>query len=276
MRFTLPALSLMACLALSLSACTNADEPAPNADDSGEKSSTSNQSDADQGADMEDPLPSLQAALDEKANNPNRDPDSPRAVAFREGIELVGESDAMENGLREGAQAPAFTLPNHRGEPINSADLLKQGPLVVVWYRGAWCPYCNIQLSHMAEAMPRIKKLGANVVAISPELPDQTVKKTDVDKLGFAVLSDLNNNVARKFKIVYTMPDVVNDLFLKGGLDLAKKNGTNNYDMPLAVTYVIDTTGEITYAYYDKDYKKRAEPMEIIDHLQTLKAAKKD
>jgi len=221
-------------------------------------------------------IESLQAKLDEKANGGKRDPESERAVAFRKGIELVGESEAMTTALKVGDKAPAFTLPNHKGEMVSSTELLKEGPIVIVWYRGAWCPYCRIQLVEMQAIIDRIQDAGASMVAISPELPYLTVDtmsnaEIKVADLGYSVLSDLNNDAARDFKIVYTMPSVVNEQFLPR-LDLAARNGTDNYDMPLAVTYVIAMDGTITFCEFDKDYKVRAEPAEVLRNLLELQA----
>src|SRR5690606_18563588 len=118
--------------------------------------------------------------------------------------------------------------------------------------------------------LPQIRELGANIVAISPEMPDSSLSTKEKDELSYHVLSDVGNKVGKKFGIVYTLPEVVQKQF-EGRLDVDAYNGDNKKELPLAVTYIINTDGKISYAFIDKDYKKRAEPEEIIKELKKLK-----
>ena len=220
------------------------------------------------GADTEG-KPSLQEQLDARRASFEKLATEEMKTAFEQGVQEVGDSGALETAKEVGDAAPDFTLPNQDGDDVTLSELLKAGPVVLTWYRGGWCPYCNLQLQAYQESLPKWKELGAQLVAISPETPDfvdQTVLK---DKLTFTVLSDTGNKVARTYGVVYTLPMIVQEQF-KGHLDLSKYNGDITNELPLAVTYVIDSEGVIRYAFVDKDYRKRAEPRAITEALEAL------
>ena len=192
-----------------------------------------------------------------------------RLKAYDEGVELVKKSGVLDRALKVGDNAPDFALPDGSGKVVRLADQLKQGPVVVTWYRGAWCPYCNVALRGFQKVMPEIKAQGASMIAISPQTPDHSAKTATDDDLGFAVLSDHGNQVAHAFGIAYKIPKVVTDQF-QGRLDLAKYNGDDSNELPLGVTYVIDRDGVIRYAFLDADYRKRAEPAAVVAALRKL------
>lgn len=213
---------------------------------------------------------SLQSKLDSMKNRFESKATDEKKKAYEQGVEEVGESAAMKTALKEGDDAFMFELPSASGSNVKLEELLKDGPVVVIWYRGGWCPYCNIQLREMQSYLPQIKELGANLVAISPEMPDSSLSTKEKDQITYHVLSDAGNKVGKKFGIVYTLPEVVQKQF-EGRLDVDAYNGDNKKELPLAVTYIINKDGKITYAFIDKDYKKRAEPEEIIRELKKLK-----
>lgn len=183
-------------------------------------------------------------------------------------MSMVSPADAAKKALNVGAKAPAFELKDSNGKLVSSSDLLKQGNLVVTFYRGAWCPFCNTYLRKLGQRMQDIKAAGANLVAISVENPDSSMAVAKKNEVLFPVLSDPNLDVARKFGIVYEMPPATAEQYKSRGLDLAKRNSMAKPELPLSVTYIIDKTGTITYAFIETDYKKRAEPDVIIDNLK--------
>ena len=189
---------------------------------------------------------------------------------FDQGVEAIRIAGIADHTLKVGDKAETFSLPNANGEIIALDTLLAKGPVVLIWYRGVWCPYCNTQLIAMQNALPEIQSLGATLVAISPQLPDSTLSTTEKDALTFEVLSDVDNKTARHYGLVYSMPPAVAEE-LKKHVDLAAINGNNRNELPLAATYVIDQTGTIRYAFIDPDYRKRAEPAEIIQSLKDIK-----
>lgn len=191
--------------------------------------------------------------------------------AGKQGTRELRSSGIVDKALNVGASIPSFTLSDAHGRQVKSADLLEDGPMVLVFYRGAWCPFCNLYLRSIQEYLPQIKEQGATLVAVSGETPDNTLSVEEKNELTFTVLSDPNFDVAREFGIVYEMPRVTNDAILKLGFDLTKYYSTKKPELPLSATYVIDRKGKITYAFLDPDYKKRAEPADILAALSRMK-----
>ncbi len=189
---------------------------------------------------------------------------------FNQGVEEVRGSGILEKAINVGDTAPEFNLVNAVGEYVSLYKQLEKGPVVLIWYRGGWCPYCNLQLQHIQMNLAEIQQAGGQVIAISPELPDKTMTTKERHMLEFQVLSDTNNKVADRYKLAYTVPDYVVDHY-----DLSTKlnahNGDDENRLPLAVTYVIAKSGVVEYAFLDADYKNRATPEEIITVLNSLK-----
>lgn len=195
--------------------------------------------------------------------------------AGQKGTEELRKSGILETALNVGGKMPSFSLYDASNKLVNSDDLLKQGHLVFVFYRGAWCPFCNLYLRGLQKNLPQIKEHGANLVAISVENPDRSLSVAQKNDLDFTILSDPNLNTARKFGIVYEMPKVTNDAILELGFDIAKYNGTEKAELPLSATYVINNKGEVISAFLDPDYKKRAEPTDIIQTLAEINHSSK-
>ena len=181
---------------------------------------------------------------------------------------FVSVDDAAKNALNVGAKAPEFSLKDSTGKLVSSKELLKQGAMVLTFYRGSWCPFCNTYLRKLGQRMPDIKAAGGNLVAISVEDPDASMAVAKKNEVLFPVLSDPNLEVARKFGIVYHMPPETDERYKKNGLDVAKHNAMEKPELPLAATYIINKKGVITYAFIETDYKKRAEPDVIIENLR--------
>ncbi len=181
--------------------------------------------------------------------------------------------DAAKSGLNVGAKMPSFSLKDANGKTVNSGDLLKQDNLVVVFYRGSWCPYCNLYLRNLQKNLAQIKAAGGNLVAISVENPDNSLSVAKKNEVEFTVLSDPNLDVARKFGIVYELPKETDELYKSHGLDVAKHNEMEKAELPLSATYVVNRKGEIVYAYLEPDYKKRAAPEVIIETLSKIKSS---
>ena len=195
--------------------------------------------------------------------------DEHKKQVYREGIEAVAASGVLDRATKTGDRAPAFTLPDHNEQAVTLESLLAEGPVVLVWYRGGWCPYCNLTLRAYHDAMPRINAAGATLVAVSPELPDQTRETVNKNGLDYVVLSDVNNTVAKEYGVVFSLTPEVHEIYNKAfGLDT--HNGDPSGELPLAATYVIDTEGVVRYAFLDPDYTKRAEPADVLSALEAL------
>jgi peroxiredoxin/YHS domain-containing protein len=215
-------------------------------------------------------IPALKPKLDEMKEKFNASAPADRKALYEDGITSVEESGVMQSALGVGAAAPDFTLTDASGNPVRLADLLAQGPVVLTWYRGGWCPYCNIQLRAYQEALPEIKAMGAQLVALSPEMPDNSLSTREKLALEFTVLSDVQSKVARDYGISYRLPDSLIEAF-KGRLDLPALNGDDSWQLPLGATYVIAPDGTIAYAFVSADYRERAEPEAILQAIRALR-----
>ncbi len=179
--------------------------------------------------------------------------------------------EVSKTALNVGANMPAFELPNAKNELVSSAEMMKEGSLVLVFYRGAWCPFCNTYLRTLEKNLEAITANGGKLIAISVENPDISMTVATKNEVTFTVLSDKNLDLARKFGIVYQLAAETNEKYKGFGVDLVKQNGTETPDLPLSATYIVNKSGEIVYAFLDPDYKKRAEPGEIIKILEKIK-----
>ncbi len=188
---------------------------------------------------------------------------------YKEGLEDVSISGVLDKALKVGDKAVDFTLKNQKGEKVTLYQELKKGPVVLIWYRGGWCPYCNLTLRALQEELPNFKREGASLIALTPEVPDKSLTTTEKNDLEFTVLSDLGNKVGKKYGLIYKLTKDVAELYQKK-FDLYAYNGDKSDELPLAATYIVDTDGIIKYAFLDADYKKRAEPSEIVKFLKTL------
>lgn len=179
-------------------------------------------------------------------------------------------SGIAEKALKAGDTVPDFELPNHRGGTVRLSDLLASGPLVISFYRGGWCPYCNFELRALQEKLPDIVDLGARLVAVSPELPDQALTTAEKNAIRFDVLSDVGNRVAAAFGLVFTLPASLQPLYKNFGIDLVATNGDDTMTLPIPATYVVDRDRRIVHAYVDMDYTNRLEPAAVVDALKRL------
>ncbi|MEP2237381.1 MAG: peroxiredoxin-like family protein [Maribacter sp.] len=189
---------------------------------------------------------------------------------YADGITSVATSGVLENALNVNNKAPNFTLKNALGKSVSLYDELKNGPVVLTWYRGGWCPYCNITLHYLQEKLPEFHKAGATLIAITPELPDNSLSTSEKNNLEFTVLSDVGNKVGKEYGVVFTLTKEVAAIY-EAGFGLSEVNGNDSNELPLAATYVIDTDATVTYAFLDADYRERAEVTEILAALAKLK-----
>ncbi|MEM6915745.1 MAG: peroxiredoxin-like family protein [Verrucomicrobiota bacterium] len=215
--------------------------------------------------------PDLQATIEARKAEFRSEAPPEKIAAYAEGIEAVVRAKTVEGALQVGDDAPDFVLPNVRGEDTRLSDQLAKGPVVLTWYRGGWCPYCNIQLAAYQKILPQIEELGGQLIAVSPELPDKSLSTSEKGNLRFTVLSDVNLLVAKEYGLVFELTPEVEKLYGEF-FDMKEYNGdeaaTNK--LPLAATYVIAEDGRVAWAFLDADYTKRAEPRDIIAALDGL------
>jgi peroxiredoxin len=183
----------------------------------------------------------------------------------------LARSGVRSGSHKEGHRVEDFILMDAHGSPVRLQRLLDEGPVVISFYRGGWCPYCNIELRGLQRILPEIKKLGAALVAISPQLPDNSLTTEEKNQLEFPVLSDVGNVVARRFGIVFTLPDDLLKAYEEFQHGLRKLNGEEGAtELPIPATFVLDRSGVIRYAFVDEDYTRRLDPEFILEKLQEL------
>ncbi len=177
-------------------------------------------------------------------------------------------SGAAERALKAGDQAPEFILKDPEGQTVSSAELLRQGPLVLTFYRGVWCPYCNLELQALQAAWPDIRAAGANVVAISPQAAANSRKSVRQNGLDFPILSDPRNEVAAAFGLRFKLQDELIELYRSLKNDLPAFNGDASWTLPMPARYVIAPDGTIVYAEVNPDYTRRPDPSEMMPALR--------
>ncbi|MGO3719872.1 MAG: peroxiredoxin-like family protein [Mesonia hippocampi] len=211
---------------------------------------------------------SLKSKLEEKKANFELNADDKTKRAYQEGIASVVNSGILAIAKQVGDIAPNFTLNNALEKQVSLNDYLKKGPVILTWYRGGWCPYCNLTLHQLQEELPNFKANRANLLTLTPELPNQSMSTAEKHDLQFEVLSDVGNKIARDYGIVFKLTDEVAAIYNKS-FDLNGYNGDDSNELPLAATYIISQEGKIVYAFLDTDYRNRAEPSELTEFLKS-------
>jgi len=192
------------------------------------------------------------------------------AIMHKATADLIASGQA-DRALKTGGRAPKFTLPDTHGRLVSSADLLARGPLVLTFYRGIWCPYCNMDLQAIEAAADEIRALGASLVAISPQTAPNRRKSERENELSFPILSDHGNAVADEFGLRYRLPDELIAVYKSFGNDLTIGNGEDSWTLPMPARYVIGTDGVVAYAEVNPDYTRRPDPSELLPPLQRLR-----
>lgn len=190
-----------------------------------------------------------------------------RAALYEQKIEELRASFALDRTIKAGDRAPDFELPDAAGQIVRLRGLLASGPVVLTFYRGGWCPYCNLQLRAYQTVLPEIENHGGTLVAVSPQLPDETLSTAEKNALTFPVLSDAGNAVARRFGLVFTLADELKAAMLSNSKALPPINGDDSWELPVPATYVIAKDGRVTLASIEVDYRKRLEPRAILNAL---------
>lgn len=195
---------------------------------------------------------------------------NPKAILAKatQDLERTGQA---ERAIHQGQVAPDFTLPDAKGQPVHLATLLKKGPVVLTFYRGGWCPYCNRQLKSYQDHLAEIRAMGAELVAVSPQLPDFTASTAEKDALSFPVLSDVGNKVARSFGLVFRVPDDVIPIYRPFGIDLDQRNGDASHELPMPGTYIIGRDGIVRLSYVKADYAQRLPVEDLLAALHKMR-----
>lgn len=187
--------------------------------------------------------------------------------------ELIASGQA-ERALKAGDRAPEFILNDADGNAVSSTELLAKGPLVLTFYRGVWCPYCNLDLKALEAASAEIRARGATMAAVSQQTAPNSRKAQRVEGLTFPILADPGGQVGEAFGLRFQIPDYLKATYLQLKVDLAVINGEASWTLPMPARYVIGTDGVVVYAEVNPDYTRRPDPSELLPVLDRLAAAK--
>ena len=215
----------------------------------------------------------LQQELDELRAEFVRKAPPDRVALYDAKVEELRRDFPIATALRAGDRAPDFSLPDAAGQHVSLLERLREGPVALIFYRGGWCPYCNIQLRAYQRALPAIAALGGRLLAISPQSPDSSLSTAEANQLGFDVLSDAGNQVAHEFGIAYVLPKELQASMQANGKALSGINGDESWELPLTAAYVIAPDRTIALAAVELDYRRRLDPEDVLAAIRSLRTA---
>jgi len=195
-------------------------------------------------------------------------------VAYESLVDQLGRAEAAGRALKVGEVMPSFVLPNAEGRLVFSDDLLRQGPLVVNFFRGNWCPYCRRTLEALETALPGIERAGGHLAGLTPDTGSYFIETKRRHGLTYEILSDVDGAVGLQFGVLFRTPRRYRELLVGLGVDLEERHGNSSWFIPMPATFVIDQSGVIRYAFVNVDFTRRAEPDEIVHVLRGLRGRK--
>ncbi|PKQ60922.1 hypothetical protein BZG02_17390 [Labilibaculum filiforme] len=182
-------------------------------------------------------------------------------------ISFISFGQKEQSSIVAGQKAPMFKAIDQNGKTIISDEILENEQLIVVFYRGQWCPLCNKHLSHLQDHINDFKQAGARLVAISPEITVNVEKTINKTKASYSILYDENSKIMKQYGVDFVLPEQLQEKYKGYGIDLAVANGNDTQTLPVPATYVIGKDGIVKYVQYDPDYKNRSNAEEILKHL---------
>lgn len=213
---------------------------------------------------------SMTKEMREKAAELRKQVPLEKLKAIKEEMNKIGKS-GQADGLKEGNRAPDFTLPNHKGDHVNLYDNLKDGPVILSFYRGSWCTFCNIELKALQQYNARFEEKGAKLIAVCPEKIEGLKKSKRDHGIDFQLLSDGETKVSEEYKLLFEFSDRLKKIYKDLDIDLKEYNANGLWTLPVPATFVIDTDGTIKSAYVEADYTKRMDPEEIVEVLNKIR-----
>lgn len=186
---------------------------------------------------------------------------------FADKTEEILKSDVLGESVREGQRSPDFTLPTTKGLAVSLNEQVRSGPVILSFYRGTWCPYCNLEFDELLRSIPRFRDVGASILAVSPQVIN---RREDDFADGFLDLCDRGNQVARQFGLVYPLGDRIREVYEQFGIRLDELNEDSSYEVPVPATYLIDQSLQVRYVGANADISQRAEPGELFERLKEI------
>ncbi|MEM9077785.1 MAG: peroxiredoxin-like family protein [Bacteroidota bacterium] len=194
-------------------------------------------------------------------------PQDKYAVMQQSTQELL-EAKLSTQALQTGDTLPDFRLPDENQNEVTLDEIFQEDYLIVSFYRGGWCPYCNMELRALQQLSSDFENLRAGIVAISPETPDNSLTTSEKNELQFKILSDIDNQYAKELNLAFQMPNTLREVYHSFGLHVDQHNGNSNYELPMPATYVIDKNKTIIYDFVPEDYTQRLDPKDILEFLK--------
>lgn len=182
-------------------------------------------------------------------------------------VTSFAQTTVHPQGLKVGDKAPQFQGSDNSGQPFKLKDQLKKGDVVIIFYRGEWCPFCNKQLSELNDSLSLITAKGATVVAISPETKENVDKTVEKSKASFPIISDDAMGIMKMYKVNFAVDEATQVNYKKYGIDFSKANGSNGANLPVPATYIVGKNGRIKYVFFNPDYKVRSSVQDLLNHL---------
>lgn len=183
-------------------------------------------------------------------------------------VSIFAQTEMMKpEGLKMGDIAPDINAMDQDGKKVQLKELLKKGDVVVIFYRGQWCPFCSKQLSKVNDSLSFVSAKGASVIAVTPETPENIKKTVEKTKATYAILEDNNMSIMKSYKVNFAVDEKTIEKYKTYGIDFDKANGSNGANLPVPATYIIGKDGKIKYAFFNPDYRQRPSVKEILEHL---------
>jgi peroxiredoxin len=212
-------------------------------------------------------------SLQDRLDRLRRGEDEPGLAAWRAFVDQLARAETTAHALKVGDAMPPFVLPNAEGRLVASDELLAEGPLVICFYRGDWCPYCRAMLAALQAAIPRIVAAGGRVVALTPDTGGRPLANKRRQRVTYDILCDVDYAVGVQFGVVFQVPEAYRRRLAADGIDLPQRHGSGGWLIPIPATFVADRAGIIRYAFVDADFTRRAEPAAIVEVLRGLRDA---
>lgn len=212
----------------------------------------------------------ITGAFTDKLSRMREEEDDEWRALYDRMVQHLIDSDVAGDALKAGDTFPDFQMPSAEGRFVRRADVLANGPAVLSFYRGAWCPYCSAELNALAEAAPAIAKAGAMLATISPEAGGAALRTKVERHLPFEILCDLDNVLGLECGLVFPMSDEMRKVYIADGLDLSRVYGNDAWMLPLPATYIVRQDAVIAKAFVDADFRNRLDPEDILATLAAL------
>jgi len=196
-------------------------------------------------------------------------PDDALEIMNQETEKLLA-SDIIAKAIKVGEELPNGTLVTMSGGTVKIDSLINDKPLVISFYRGGWCPYCNLELKALENVSKEIRALGANIIAMTPESIEHIRETKNNNGVSFEVYSDEGSHFAKALGLVFTLPKSLQDIYLTFDIDVEKHNGESKFELPIPTTLIVKPNREIVYIFADGDYTKRSEPTKLLEILRNL------